>query len=169
MLLDRGAKRVDFTPRATTIAVLRGVPRPAGIGPTSERTGPIEARTYRLTNVRLVAVRRTASYDTLLLVRGPKPTDWLVVAFPDTHSCLPVAGLHGGDIHSATDGLNADCGPSIPSDRWQPLTGTATLTGVGFFEPAHAAPPPWLAPNGLTLHPALSFRAQGCEQVGFSP
>jgi hypothetical protein len=71
-------------------------------------------------------------------------------------------GPHGGDIHSATDGLYADCGPSIPSSRWVPLRGTADIEGVGFWQPKREIDTKWSAPNGLTLHPALSFYAHGC-------
>jgi hypothetical protein len=87
----------------------------------------------------------------------------MLVAFPDTHVCMEIsAGARGGDIHSATDSLIADCGPSFPSNRWQGLAGTATITGVGFFDVRHAKPIHGEAPNGLRLHPALSFRSSNC-------
>jgi hypothetical protein len=89
----------------------------------------------------------------------------MLISFPDTHTCLPDPGAHGGDIHSATDGLNADCGPAIPSDRWVKLGGEADVSGVGFWEPRHATAQPWAAPNGIALHPALSFYAYGCRVV----
>ena len=92
----------------------------------------------------------------------------MLIVFPDTHTCLPMPGPHGGDIHSATDGLYADCGPSIPSGRWVPLRGTADIEGVGFWQPQRGAPTKWSAPNRLTLHPALSFYAHGCSQAGAS-
>jgi len=88
----------------------------------------------------------------------------MLVAFPDTHVCMEVsAGSKGGDIHSATDSLIADCGPAFPSDHWQKLAGTATITGVGFFDVRHAqAIDDGQAPNGFRLHPALSFRSSNC-------
>lgn len=168
MLLDPAATRIDFAPRATTVESLRALPRPPDVTTTSPRLVPVEFRTYSL-HVKLVAVRRTASLDTQLAVQGKTPGSTMVISFPDTHACLPNPGPHGGDIHSATDGLNADCGPAIPFDHWTRLHGTADVAGVGFWEPRHTTPTKWSAPNGLTLHPALSFYAHGCMQVGGLP
>jgi len=43
-----------------------------------------------------------------------------------------------------------------PSGRYQTLTGTATITGVVFFDFLHGQR--GVAPNGVELHPALGFR-----------
>jgi hypothetical protein len=165
LLLDAGARRIDFSPRATTVEALRALQRPPRLSSTSPRQQPIELHVYRL-HVSLVAVTHTASLDAVLAVRGQRPGSTMLIVFPDTHSCLPMPGPHGGDIHSATDGLYADCGPAIPSDRWVPLRGTADIAGVAFWQPHRGTPVKWSAPNGLTLHPALSFYAQGCRQAG---
>ena len=77
----------------------------------------------------------------------------------------PPKWLDGGDIHSAGDGFNADCGPSIPSDHWQRLTGDAEIAGVAYFAVRHSSSTPGAAPNGLELHPVMSFWAPGCRQL----
>ena len=161
LLLDASAQRIDFSPRPTTVGALRALPRPPRVTSTSPRLPPVEFHIYRL-HVRLIAVTRTASLDAVLAVRGQHAGSTMLIAFPDTHSCLPMPGPHGGDIHSATDGLYADCGPSIPFGRWLPLRGTADIEGVGFWQPRREVDTNWSAPNGLTLHPALSFYAHGC-------
>jgi hypothetical protein len=165
LLLDAAARRIDFAPRPATVEALRALSRPPRVNSTSPRLTPIEFHIYRL-HVRLVAVTRTASLDAVLAVRGQHAGSTMLIVFPDTHTCLPMPGPHGGDIHSATDGLYADCGPSIPSGRWVPLRGTADIEGVAFWQPQRRTPTKWAAPNGLTLHPALSFYAHGCSRAG---
>ena len=168
MLLDSAATRIDFTPRPTTVEALRALARPSEITSSSPRLAPTEFRTYSL-HVKLVAVMRDLSLDTVLAVQGRTKGATMLVSFPDTHNCLPLPGPHGGDIHSATDGLYADCGPSIPFAHWIPLKGTADIAGVGFWEPEHMSASRYSAPNGLTLHPALSFYAHGCAQPNTIP
>lgn len=162
-LADAAATKINYAPRRTTVEAMRGLPRPAGIGPRAVRAGPFEFVTYTL-RAGLVKVRRTKSLDLLLVIRGQAPGSTMLVAFPDTHACLEVAaGPKGGEIHSATDSLIADCGPAFPSHRWQNLAGTATITGVGFFDVRHAKPTEGQAPNGFRLHPALIFRSANCR------
>ena len=43
------------------------------------------------------------------------------------------------------------------------LTGTATITGVGFFDVIHGQT--GVAPNGIELHPALTFASTNCKRV----
>ena len=168
LLLDPAARQIDFTPRATTVEALRALARPPHVTSTAARLRPVELQTYRL-HVKLIAVTRTASLDTVLAVQGQTSGSTMLIVFPDTHMCLPKPGPHGGDIHSATDGLYADCGPAIPFVHWVPLHGTADIVGVGFWQPQGEMGLKWSAPNGLTLHPALSFYSHGCMQPGALP
>jgi hypothetical protein len=162
-LVDPAARKIDYAARRATVEELRELPRPPAIAPTAARARPFEFRTYVL-RAGLVKVRRSKSLDLLLVIRGRDPSSTMLVAFPDTHACLEVAaGPRGGEIHSATDSLIADCGPAFPSQRWQKLAGTATITGVGFFDLRHAKPTDGEAPNGFRLHPALRFRAANCR------
>lgn len=76
---------------------------------------------------------------------------------------LPNAGCnrHAGATHrrrmaAARSALIAACGR--PSDaRFRLLTGTATITGVAFVDILHGQR--GVAPNGIELHPLLSFRS----------
>jgi hypothetical protein len=168
LLLDPGARKIDYSPRYTTVESLRALPRPKAVAASSPRIGPAEFETFAI-HVKLIAVTRTANFDTLLAVQGTTPGSTMVIVFPDTHMCLPNPGPHGGDIHSATDGVYADCGPAIPFLHWVPLRGTADIEGVAFWEPDGQSPPKWSSPNKLTLHPALSFSSHGCAQPGALP
>jgi hypothetical protein len=51
------------------------------------------------------------------------------------------------------------CGTPSKS-RFTALGGTGVLTGVGFVDEIHGQR--GVAPNGIELHPLLSFRATGC-------
>jgi hypothetical protein len=47
------------------------------------------------------------------------------------------------------------------SSSFDPLRGTATITGVGFFDFIHGQT--GVAPNGIELHPVLSFTKARCS------
>ena len=168
LLLDDSARRINFSPKQTTVEALRALTRPTSVSASSTRIAPAEYETF-LIHVKLIAVTRTANFDTLVAVQGATPGSTMVIVFPDTHMCLPNPGPHGGDIHSATDGVYADCGPAIPFVHWVSLRGTAEIEGVGLWEPDDETSPKWSAPNKLTLHPALSFFSHGCAQPGALP
>jgi hypothetical protein len=168
LLLDSEASRIAYSPQHTTVEALRALPRPKAVTRSSPRIGPAEFETFMI-HVKLIAVTRTANFDTLLAVQGSTPGSTMVIVFPDTHMCLPNPGPHGGDIHSATDGVYADCGPAIPFLHWVPLRGTADIEGVALWEPDDQSARKWSSPNRLTLHPALSFLSHGCAQPGALP
>ena len=162
-LFDPTALQVDLHAAPADIHYLRSVPRPARVGPATPRLRPLEFRSFAI-KAPLLAARRLPSHDTVAVVG--KPPDTMLVVFPDTHLCEDVGlGPHGGDIHSAGDGFNADCGPSIPSDHWQRLTGDAEIAGVAYFAVRHSSSTPGAAPTGLELHPVMSFWAPGCRQL----
>jgi hypothetical protein len=58
---------------------------------------------------------------------------------------------------SARRGLVRSCG-SPSSGSFQLLTGTATITGVAFFDVLNGQR--GVAPKGIELHPLLSFKSR---------
>ena len=61
--------------------------------------------------------------------------------------------------HLPRSALIAACGqPS--SSHFTDLKGTATVTGVGFFDIPHGQT--GIAPNAIELHPVLKFSAASC-------
>jgi hypothetical protein len=55
--------------------------------------------------------------------------------------------------------LIATCGQPT-SSSFTRLTGTATLTGVGFFDIQHGRS--GVAPNAIELHPVLKYHGSTC-------
>ena len=163
-LLDPAAVRVKLNGRRSHISDLRKLPRPSGINNTTPRLSPVELGSYAI-DAPLIAARRMPSYDTVAVIG--RPPDTMLVVFPDTHLCNDIGlGPHGGDIHSASDGFNADCGPSIPSDHWTRLSGDAAIIGVAFFDVKHKTAIPGAAPNGLERIPRS---ASGHQTAARSP
>jgi hypothetical protein len=68
-------------------------------------------------------------------------------------------------MDAARAALVAACG-SPNTSSFKNLTGTATLTGVGFFDIIHGQT--GFAPNGIELHPVLSFSGS-CSGGGQEP
>ena len=58
--------------------------------------------------------------------------------------------------------LAAACGGE-PGTKAVTLTGSATITGVGFFDLIHGQA--GVAPNGIELHPALTFSSVNCQRI----
>jgi hypothetical protein len=46
----------------------------------------------------------------------------------------------------------------------QYLKGTATVTGVGFFDVKHSTPQTGVAPNNIELHPVLRVSSANCTR-----
>jgi hypothetical protein len=64
---------------------------------------------------------------------------------------------------SARRTVIAACGPP-PASFFAHLQGSATITGVGFFDVRHPRPQRGVAPNQIELHPVLAFRATSCRR-----
>jgi hypothetical protein len=63
---------------------------------------------------------------------------------------------------SAKAALLKACGKTHqPSTSMRKLTGTATITGVGFFDKSHGQGGG--ADNGIELHPVSSFASTSCR------
>ena len=86
----------------------------------------------------------------------------MIVEFPDADTCSGAVGsAHAQEMRSARAALIAAEGqPS--SSHFINLSGTATITGVGFFDFIHGQT--GVAPNGIELHPVVSFSSDGGPQ-----
>jgi hypothetical protein len=51
-----------------------------------------------------------------------------------------------------------------PSSDFADLKGTATVTGVGFFDVKHSTPQTGVAPNNIELHPVLRLSGASCSR-----
>ncbi len=152
-LTDPAARFVNFHARPTTVSALRRL-RPTGYGPR----GPgVERTTYRV-RARLVETKLEDDEDYHLVIADVRhPTQTMIVEFPAAN-CVRGA-VHRKQIVGARAAFARACGyPSSGSFSY--LRGTATITGVGFFDFPHGQT--GVAPNAIELHPVLAFTHARC-------
>ncbi len=151
-LTDPDAANVRFTPRWTTVDPLRRLRSP-GVGRDDPRIGGVETTTYRLRG-RLVEMKYEEDRDIHLVIAQPgRRTHTMIVEFP-AYSCTRGA-LKRQKMRTARSALRAACGRASRS-TFSRLRGSATITGVGFFDVKHGQT--GVAPNGIELHPVIGFK-----------
>jgi hypothetical protein len=160
-LTDAAASKVAFvTSKSRTIEKLRHLKPPAILkGSTPRRAS--ERTVYRVTAL-LMMMRREDDSDIHLVLADPKLGGSMIAEFPASSCTVGADAKERKAMDSARDDLAAACG-GLPASTPRTLTGTATLTGVGFFDPIHGQA--GVAPNGIELHPVLSFTSANCKRV----
>jgi hypothetical protein len=153
-LTDPGASRVVLTPKPATVATLGSIAAPKD--PT-DRLAPTETTVYRLTGVRMTAFKQEDDSDIHLAVEDDNGHT-MIAEFPAATCDTTAAPKLRAMMKGAHDDFVAACGQ--PAGRYKKVTGTATLTGVGFFDRIHGQR--GVAPNGIELHPVLSFATDRC-------
>jgi hypothetical protein len=89
----------------------------------------------------------------------------MIVEFPDTSCNGANSSPKKAQMGSARSALTKACGQAPgPSSDFADLKGTATLTGVGFFDVKHATPQTGVAPNNIELHPLLRLSGASCSR-----
>jgi hypothetical protein len=125
--------------------------RPTLFGP---RRPPVETTVYQM-RARLVASRAEADRDIHLIVAGVKhPAATMIVEFPDPACTVGAPTALRQRMSAARTAFLRACGQPPAT-----LTGTASITGVGFIDVPHAT---GTAANGIELHPVLGFTARDC-------
>ena len=153
-LTDQGASRVSFVAKPTTIGALRLLPAP-DVGRSSPRL-PGEFSTYRV-KVRLRSMKIEDDSDIHLVIADHTiATRTMIAEFPNTGCVRDAGATSRRKMAAARAALLRSCGPAR-TGRFRLLTGTATITGVAFFAVIHGQR--GVAPNGIELHPVLSFKA----------
>jgi hypothetical protein len=152
-LADGQARKVNFRAHATSVSALRRLPPTH----TYARATGVERRTFRI-KARLVETKIEDDQDIHLVVADPRArSHTLIVEFPapacTTHSVKRSAMLQ------ARRAFVSACGQPAKSS-FHFLHGTATLTGVGFFDFNHGQT--GVAPNAIELHPVLHAQVRGC-------
>jgi hypothetical protein len=153
-LTDAAARQVKFQPRGTTVSALtRLIPR----GGYTRARG-VERTTYRV-RARLLEAKLEDAQDYHLVIADPRrPGRTMIVEFPASN-CTRHA-VRRKQMAAARAAFVRSCGhPS--SSSFTRLRGTATITGVGFFDYVHGQT--GVAPNGIELHPVLSFTKARCS------
>jgi hypothetical protein len=118
----------------------------------------VERTTYRV-RARLVETRREDDQDYHLVISDLRHrAQTMIVEFPALN-CTRHARRRK-QMTAARAAFVRACG--IPSSSsFTSLRGTATITGVGFFDFIHGQT--GVAPNGIELHPILSFTRAHCS------
>lgn len=133
-LTDSGAARVNLTPQDSSVINLRGLPAPDISTGAKRQAG--EFTTYRL-RVRLRSFKIEKDSDIHLVVADPSDaTKRMIVELPNSGCARKAAPASRRRLAAARRALLAACGtPATGSFRL--LTGTATITGVAFFDVLH--------------------------------
>jgi hypothetical protein len=152
-LSDARAKLVDYRPRSARLVSLTHLARPAGVTRATPRLAGDELRTYRI-QVALKRVVMKPDREIRLVVANPKTKRTMVVEFADPTCGRAKHSRKRQRLAVARASFLASCGIP-PKGRLRKISGSATITGVGFFDKKYRAL--GNAPNGFELHPVLSF------------
>jgi hypothetical protein len=157
-LSDKRERLVNFKPKNSSVGRLGKKPAPH-VGSNTPRIKGVETTTYRV-KARLVEMKLEDDHDIHLVIAVPSaPSKTMIVEFPDTTCNGASSSPKKAKMARARSSIIAACGqPS--SSHFTHLNGTATVTGVGFFDIPHGQT--GVAPNAIELHPVLKFKASGC-------
>lgn len=161
-LTDAAASKVAVSHvKATSVEAMRHLKVPLRLKATSLRRLGAERTVYRVT-ANLTAMKREDDSDIHLVVSDPTHGGSMIVEFPASFCDVGASSALRARMTTARNNLARACGGEAPKDFVQ-LSGTATITGVGFFDLIHGQS--GVAPNGIELHPALSFSSANCKRV----
>jgi hypothetical protein len=164
-LSDPATSKVNFEPKATTVAALWRKRRPASIGPHAPRTGATERMTYRVTatlvKARWIQKNPKEDHDIHLVIADrDQPEKTMIVEFPDVACEGAAVSKKKTQMRNARRAFTDACG-TPPKSTFARYTGTAKVTGVGFFDNRiHGSGA--AKTNGIELHPVLRFSSTDC-------
>jgi hypothetical protein len=169
-LADPAASQVNLTPISKTVTQLWAFSPPSAFD-TGIRNPGAEMKTYKVT-ARLVRSRwvddpppapgkHGGDLDIHLVIAPATDVTGkhtMVVEFP-LPLCVQATTALKKRMARAREAFLRDCG--LPGRHFRDLTGTAKITGVGFFDRPHAS---GAAKNGFELHPVIRFSSADCQQ-----
>jgi len=146
-------------PVDTTVDYLRTRPQPSGLTTSTPRLAGIERKTFRV-KVQLITAVMEDDHDFHLVI-APKGarSHQMIVEFADPNCNGASSSAKRAAMTRARNSFINACGTIGTS--FVSLHGTAVLTGVGFFDEIHGQT--GIAPNGIELHPVLSFKSANCH------
>src|SRR5215218_7707670 len=156
---DDAASEVTFRHGNTTVYSLRR--RGKGYSMFGERWKPVELKTYRVrADLQEGAIERDGDIH-LVIAEPGRPRLRMIAEFPKSSCVRSAPPVRRRQMAAARRAFQRACGrPS--SSRFDALTGSATIIGVGFFDFIHGQK--GVAPNGIELHPVLRFSSRSCLQ-----
>lgn len=171
-LADAGASAVPHTATPSSIAVLWPLAPGRPIGEHTPRFGRVETTLFRVHAI-LVKARHVddppesdgkgggdLDYH-LVIADQQQPKKTMIVEFPDPHCTKGASPYWRRRMVDARSAFARAC-HGAPRHAFANLQGTATITGVGFFDRPHAR---GRALHGVELHPVVGFRSTNCRWV----
>ena len=161
-LTDPAAGKINFTKvKPTSVEGLRHLKVPKNLKATSLRRTGAERTVYSV-NALLMSMKREDDSDIHLVIADPKLGGSMIVELPSS-TCTATAApsLQAAMAQARTD-LATACGGEAGTQAVT-LTGSATISGVGFFDLIHGQA--GVAPNGIELHPVLTFTSTNCQRI----
>jgi hypothetical protein len=153
-LSDTGKTAVHWSPAATSIADISKLTAPAKI--TTSRSA-FEKQVWGFTTV--LQSYRMASNGEIVFQLFDVPTSSYMNAYLPSAACMPAATRGRAQILATRNAFLKQC--PAPKATWQPLGATASLSGVGFWNPVRTTP--GAQKNGAELRPLLGLSiTQGC-------
>lgn len=151
---DRDAGRVNPAAVPATVAQLRALPEPQS-RPEDGRIEPTELTVFSL-DADIVELKLEDDRDIHVVIADPTDRSaTMIVEFPDADTCSgAVDSTAAVQMRQARSALVAAFGEP-GSSSFRRVSGRVRLTGVGFFDLIHGQT--GVAPNGIELHPVLSF------------
>ncbi len=150
-LSDPFASKVKLTPHPATVDGLTRLTKVVGIG--GQRGLGTERTVFRV-HARLVGIKQEADSDFHLVIRDLVTRRTMIAEFPSESCTLGAAAKLRTKMEAARVAVVDACG-FAPNSGYRRISGTATVTGVGFFDFLHHQT--GHAPNGIELHPVLRF------------
>lgn len=120
----------------------------------------VEKTVWKITEVLLVSFKLERDQDIHLEVMDPDPkysSAVMTIEFPDTDCRGAFASPFKPQMAKARQDVITSCGN--PPTGGAKLKGSATITGIGFFDREHR-----LGAETIELHPALSFMSGSCKR-----
>jgi hypothetical protein len=154
-LADPAGRRLSLKPKATTIGQLRRAKAPRKLG--LQRSRGLERTTFRVTG-RLIEMKLEDDLDIDLVIADPRTGSTMIAAFPNASCTRGATRKARAKMSRARAAVVAACG--APTSESRRLSGTATISGVGFFDRLRGQE--GAAPNGVQLHPVVAFSASSC-------
>jgi hypothetical protein len=156
-LADPAGRLLSLQPRAATVRGLRSKQAPAYL--SLRRIQGVEHTTYRV-QASLVEMKLEDDSDIHLVIADPRSGGQTMIAEFPAATCTGHATLKARTkMRRARSAFVAACGS--PTRSFKKLRGTATITGVAFFDQIHGQT--GVAPNGIELHPVVGFSGATCH------
>jgi hypothetical protein len=155
-LADPAGRKLSLSPNPTTVRALRAKQAPSYGG--LRRSRGVERTTYRV-RASLIEMKLEDDSDIHLVIADPRDSRATMIAELPKAACTAGASTKArAKMRQARKAFVAACG--VPTSSFKRLTGTATISGVGFFDVIHGQR--GVAPNGIELHPVVGFTSANC-------